>query len=203
MKKYYEVIDFSNSLYQVDQTIDAVIKAFGFELREISKYFPKVKAAVYQETHGDRCYEYAFPEEKALHFGLRTIVPIMIGLQIYDSAQLVDFIDGENYEPLMAVAHRADCRVFSCLLEHGESFNTKENPLGEIHLDERLKKVYYAIFGNALAGTKLFANWKAGIWRRYTREAVEGSRTIYKFFGLYSLMDGGLRRIYRSPLHLQ
>ena len=47
MRKYYEVIAFSNSLYQVDQTIDAVIKAFGFELREISKYFPKVKAAVY------------------------------------------------------------------------------------------------------------------------------------------------------------
>ena len=97
MRKYYEVIAFSNSLYQVDQTIDAVIKAFGFELREISKYFPKVKAAVYQETHGDRCYEYAFPEEKALHFGLRTIVPVMIGLQIYDSAQLADFIDGKNY----------------------------------------------------------------------------------------------------------
>ena len=153
MRKYYEVIAFSNSLYQVDQTIDAVIKAFGFELREISKYFPKVKAAVYQETHGDRCYEYAFPEEKALHFGLRTIVPVMIGLQIYDSAQLADFIDGKNYEPLIAVAHRADYRVFSCLLEHGESFNTKENPHGEIQLDERLKKVYYAIFGNVLAGT--------------------------------------------------
>ena len=153
MRKYYEVIAFSNSLYQVDQTIDAVIKAFGFELREISKYFPKVKAAVYQETHGDRCYEYAFPEEKALHFGLRTIVPVMIGLQIYDSAQLADFIDGKNYEPLIAVAHRADYRVFSCLLEHGESFNTKENPRGEIQLDERLKKVYYAIFGNVLAGT--------------------------------------------------
>lgn len=153
MRKYYEVIAFSNSLYQVDQTIDAVIKAFGFELREISKYFPKVKAAVYQETHGDRCYEYAFPEEKALHFGLRTIVPVMIGLQIYDSAQLADFIDGKNYEPLIAEAHRADYRVFSCLLEHGESFNTKENPRGEIQLDERLKKVYYAIFGNVLAGT--------------------------------------------------
>ena len=153
MRKYYEVIAFSNSLYQVDQTIDAVIKAFGFELREISKYFPKVKAAVYQETHGDRCYEYAFPEEKTLHFGLRTIVPVMIGLQIYDSAQLADFIDGKNYEPLIAVAHRADYRVFSCLLEHGESFNTKENPRGEIQLDERLKKVYYAIFGNVLAGT--------------------------------------------------
>lgn len=153
MRKYYEVIAFSNSLYQVDQTIDAVIKAFGFELREISKYFPKVKAAVYQETHGDRCYKYAFPEEKALHFGLRTIVPIMIGLQIYDSAQLADFIDGKNYEPLIAVAHRADYRVFSCLLEHGESFNTKENPREELLLDKRLKKVYYAIFGNALAGT--------------------------------------------------
>ena len=77
----------------------------------------------------------------------------MIGLQIYDSAQLADFIDGKNYEPLIAVAHRADYRVFSCLLEHGESFNTKENPRGEIQLDERLKKVYYAIFGNVLAGT--------------------------------------------------
>ena len=64
----------------------------------------------------------------------------MIGLQIYDSAQLADFIDGKNYEPLIAVAHRADYRVFSCLLKHGESFNTKENPRGEIQLDERLKK---------------------------------------------------------------
>lgn len=77
----------------------------------------------------------------------------MIGLQIYDSAQLVILLVVKITSLLIAVAHRADYRVFSCLLEHGESFNTKENPRGEIQLDERLKKVYYAIFGNVLAGT--------------------------------------------------
>lgn len=64
MRKYYEVIAFSNSLYQVDQTIDAVIKAFGFELREISKYFPKVKAAVYQEPTVTGVMSTPFPKKK-------------------------------------------------------------------------------------------------------------------------------------------
>ena len=149
-KKYYAAIGFSNSLYQVDLVIDAVIKEFGFELREVSRFFPKVKAAVYSETHSKTYYEYDLFGSDSLRFVLRVIVPILIGLEIHDSEKQHDFISGKYSEPLISVAKRVDIQLFSCLRENGESFDPNAKQFKYVKLEERLKRMYDVIFGDVL-----------------------------------------------------
>ena len=149
-KKYYESIGFSNSRYQVDIIIDAVIKEFRFELREVSKFFPKVKAAVYSETHGKTCYEYSLFGCDSLNFSLRVFVPILIGLEIHDSVQRRNFVDGKFSEPLISIAEQVDVRLFSELLADGESFDPNDKQHKYIKLEDRLKRLYCVVFGNVL-----------------------------------------------------
>ena len=148
--KYYAAIGFPNSHYLVDQVIDAVIKEFGFELREVSKFFPKVKAAVYSKTKGNDFYGYVSSPQMGLQFGLHVIVPILIGLEIHDSTKRFDFINGRNSEPLISVVKRVGVQAFSCLLKNGESFDPDAQQFKYVKLEERLEQLYDVVFGNVL-----------------------------------------------------
>ena len=148
--KYYAEIGFSNSPYLVDQVIDAVIKEFDFEFREVSKFFPKVKAAVYRKTQGNDIYGYFLSFQSGLQFGLCVIVPILIGLEIHDSTKRFDFITGRNSEPLISVVKRVGVQAFSCLLKNGESFDPDAKQFKYVKPEERLEQLYKVLFGNML-----------------------------------------------------
>ena len=149
MRRYYRIMDFSEGQYWVDQVIGAVIKAYSFQLREISKYIPMVKSAVYDVTHGNRSYSFGFPKQQGELFGLWYIVPIMLGLGMNNGEKYNDFISGRDYSPLLAVSQYFEDNFFSSLLDVSETFDEKDKHKQHVTVEDELKQVYDAIFGNA------------------------------------------------------
>lgn len=59
MDKFYTQIGLE-SRYYVDIITKRIIKMFNFELREITRFYSQVKAAVYEPTHDSGKYDFLF-----------------------------------------------------------------------------------------------------------------------------------------------
>ena len=73
---------------------------FNFELREITRFYSQVKAAVYEPTHDSGKYDFSFSDGKGRQIIMIYIVPLLIGLKIADISKYDDFINGKNSDPL-------------------------------------------------------------------------------------------------------
>lgn len=146
LKRYYQSLNFNWSYYTYDVVCDAVIKAYHFELREIAKYLRLAKIAAYEPTHDSNKYNFSFPEERGLQFGLMYIVPIMIGLKICDSHRYSDFVEGRDYSPLLEVSDYLKDGYFDRLLSNAESFSENGEGKTVVSLDSKLKELYNALF---------------------------------------------------------
>ncbi|XOQ45169.1 MAG: KAP NTPase domain-containing protein [Clostridium sp.] len=146
LNKYYRSLKFNCSHYKYDVVCDAVIKTYNFELREIAKYLRWTKMAAYGPTHGVRRYNNSCLDEPGFHFALIYVIPIMIGLKIYDSTRYYNFINGKDYTPLREVSGAMSEDFFNGLLLETESF--KENDEGKtvVPLDSKLQQLYNALF---------------------------------------------------------
>ena len=145
LQGYYSSLNFNDNYYTYDIVCGAVIKAYHFELREIAKYLRFTKIAAYAPTHGNS-YHFRFPEGMALRFCLLYIIPIMIGLKIYDTKKYTEFIGGRDYTPLVEIAKAQKMRIFDKLLNQNETYDVQEADLIVVTLEDKLKAVYEALF---------------------------------------------------------
>lgn len=145
LDKYYNRIGFYNSKYHYDSVINAVIKHYHFELREISRYVQMCKIAAYEPTHGNT-YSFPFGEGRAEQFILLFIVPILIGLKIYDIGLFNEFIDGKSYEPLLEIFRNLHYPSMSDMLNSNETFQQGDSNKTYVSKDDKLVDVYNAIF---------------------------------------------------------
>ena len=145
LQGYYSSLNFNDSHYTYDIVCGAVIKAYHFELREIAKYLRFTKIAAYAPTHGN-FYHFRSPEGMALHFCLLYIIPIMIGLNIYDTKKYTEFIGGRDYTPLVEIAKAQKMQIFDELLNQNETYDVQEANLIVVTLEDKLKAVYEALF---------------------------------------------------------
>lgn len=145
LQGYYSSLNFNDSHYTYDIVCGAVIKAYHFELREIAKYLRFTKIAAYAPTHGNS-YHFRSPEGMALHFCLLYIIPIMIGLNIYDTKKYTEFIGGRDYTPLVEIAKAQKMQIFGELLNQNETYDVQEANLIVVTLEDKLKAVYEALF---------------------------------------------------------
>ena len=116
-----------------------MIKNYHFELREIEKYIfingLVRKIEVYNYYMGD-----------AMQFCFYYIVPIMIGLKIHDENRYVDFIVGRDSKPMLDQSDALSFNFFSILLNNNETFDSRQQSLKVVTVEEKLEEVYHVLF---------------------------------------------------------
>ncbi len=146
LNRFYQSLNFNNLNYKYDIVCNAVIKVYHFELREIAKYLRLTKIAAYEPTHESKKYDFSFSDGLSIQFVLMYVVPIMIGLKIYDSCRYYDFIKGKDYTPLLEVCGSLGADYFYHLLSRTESFEVNDQGKSVVLLDSKFKELYDALF---------------------------------------------------------
>ena len=153
MEKFYSELGLESRYYD-DIVTKRIINMYNFELREITRFYSQIKAAVYEPTHDSEKYDFMFPDGKGRQIILIYIVPLLIGLKIADISKYDQFINGHNSEPLKELLDfDNDNRLLENMLNRDESF-TKEEGKTLITTDEMIDKFYNAIFVDQYDGRK-------------------------------------------------
>lgn len=159
MEKFYKIIAFSGKDYVYDEICHLVIESYHFEMRQIARFIHLAKIAAYKPTHENEI-RYPFVNGRTLQFSLMYIVPIMIGLRIYDESVYTDFVSGKNGSPLFDFYYGdiSDFTYARELLGANETYN-KNNVDKEailVSVKDKLKDLYEAIFVQDYSGNIRF-----------------------------------------------
>ncbi len=153
MEKFYAQIGVGSEYY-IDLVIKDIIKMFHFELREITRFYSQVKAAVYEPTHDNSKYNFNFPDEKGKHLIMIYVVPLLIGLKIGDISKYDDFVNGKDVEPLKELFDLSEgTYMLNNMLNRDESFDKKEGKK-LVRQEEVIERLYEAIFVTQYTGSR-------------------------------------------------
>jgi KAP P-loop domain-containing protein len=130
-----------------------VIRQFDFSLRQIERYvrLMKIVESRFGSWGGSGTTEY-----HAKMFAANCIAPIVIGLQMYDLEKYRDFVSGNDPETMVKILMEVrELRYNSTILGQNETFMEDSSSIvinkgagGErIRLEDRLRDIYYAIYG--------------------------------------------------------
>lgn len=142
LSKYFNSINF-NSDYIYDEICVKVINYYKFSMREIGKYLSMARIAAHFPTHNSP----AFPYDKAKYFCMLYVVPIMLGLNIYNKDKYENFVAGQDVKPLIEILSEGVFQCFNDLLDNDESYYEDENKK-IVTLEAKLELVYNALFNN-------------------------------------------------------
>ena len=145
MEKFYSEIGLE-SRYYVDIVTKRIINMYNFELREITRFYSQIKAAVYEPTHDSEKYDFMFPDGKGRQIILIYIVPLLIELKIADISKYDNFINGRDIEPLKELLDiDEDNRLLGNMLNRDETFE-KDDEKKLVTRKEMIQRFYDAIF---------------------------------------------------------
>lgn len=141
LNKFYTSIDF-NKETTMEYIAEVFMEKYDFSMRARSKYISLLKIS----TNKLKEHSFSFPEGKALEFALVYILPVALGLRLYDIDQYSDFINGKDYVTLNEIIGGFDKYYFTDLLNHGETFDESDTELENFTLEEKIDAVYKALF---------------------------------------------------------
>lgn len=127
-----------------------VIRHFNFSLREMERYVRLIKIASLEP----RNMYIGFPEQNAVAFAMTYIVPVMIGLQMFDMDEYKDFISGKAPQQLCEILEKSGVVTTSkFFISRNEVFDSQTHTIKDkagqsISVQERIEKIYRAIFSN-------------------------------------------------------
>lgn len=149
MEKYYKSMGVSENLYYFDLVCREVTRKYSFGLREIEKFYRIVRVTVghavdHEQRNTFTGYDLAF------QFGLRYIIPIIIGLRMYDIKLYDNFIHGKDNKQMIEIltSKEIGARAFASLLANGETYYQNISNATVVSLQDKLRDVYEAIFAN-------------------------------------------------------
>lgn len=176
LQYFYNSINFNNGAYYFDNVCDAVIKTYDYSLREISRYINMTKMAAYRPTH-QNVYKGFYRDEEIL-FELIYLLPIMIGLKLYDTSLYESFISGKDCSPLIDVCKKLKNHNFRDLLSENETFNENETDKTFVTLEEKLEQVYKALFTNGNLSDNECISVGKYCFSAYTKEQLQDAMTL-------------------------
>ncbi len=152
MNKFYQHLGLNNGSWVYEAICKAVIEENQLTLREAAKFYRQAKTAAYAPTHDNKKYAFHFGDEKALHFCLTCIVPVMIGLKISNQSAYTAFINGNDATPLQNIFKDRNIAIAICqqLLFPNETYERSNINSNQtlVTLSEKLNQVYDAIFSH-------------------------------------------------------
>lgn len=148
-EKFYESLSIQDSRDLCNNIVNSVIKKYDFQLREIAKYRQLIKLAVpLTNPNGSQKYDYSFSEGTGRWLYLNAIVPIAIGLQLYNNTLYNNFLEGKDATPLIDILSTDDYKDWVCsrLLSDSEEFEDTGTGKAVVKIEDKLKEYYDALF---------------------------------------------------------
>lgn len=147
MDKYYKSIGLPENMYYCNLVCQIVTKQYGFGLREIEKFYRIVKVSIGKELECDDRQAFS-GYELAYLFAFKFIIPIILGLRMYDLKLYDDFIHGRDYKPMIKIltSKEISFSAFSCLIAEGETYHQNNMGATVVSLEDKLREVYETIF---------------------------------------------------------
>ena len=181
MKKYYESIGLPENVYYCNLVCQVVTKQYGFGLREIEKFYRIVRITIGKMLDYDE-RQVLSGYERASLFAFKFIIPIILGLRMYDLKLYDDFVHGRDYKPMIDIltSQEIGTGAFLELLANGETYHqgTKEAPV--VKLENKLREVYETLFSNL--DNNLYSETSIGF-------CCFSSRTRVKLFEAVSMLS--------------
>lgn len=141
--KIYDIQD-ENYFNAYNKIIGKIIKTFDFQMREISKFISYVKFTDY-ELKKNAFYDDFL--QSSYVFCLRCVVPMMIGLRIYDIDKYYNMKSGKDDSSFVEIL--SDKEIFSgfhrCFLNQNESYEDDEGKI-KVQVRDKLQKIYEYLF---------------------------------------------------------
>lgn len=147
LSKYYSQLNFSARDYAWSVMCDAMIRIYGMELREISRYLQLYQLAIGNHLESLEKAGRSFVDA-TWYYSLMYVAPIMIALRVVDPQKYYDFIEGKDYSPLLKASEYLLVGFFSDLLESDESYEAvpQRPEIKVVTVEQKLKTVYEALF---------------------------------------------------------
>lgn len=124
----------------------AVIRQFDFSLRQSERYVRIMKIV----GVNDACENAISQEDKATAFVGEYIMPILVGLQMYNLDVYYEFKAGRNAEPMIKILSNPEIPKCRFLLEQRETFAADgvipSSSSGYVVMKDRLQTAYDALF---------------------------------------------------------
>lgn len=180
-QKFYISMKFDNSYYTYDIVCDAVIKTYHFELREIAKFLRWVRAAAYKPAHSDE-RNLLFLRNPDIEFGVLYLIPVMIGVKIYNVDIYDEFVLGRDDKPLLEIFGFLGEDLFYGLLNNGETYGASSENSKQVSLEAKIKELYNAIFVKQYTGGEYYTSIGKYTFTKDTKEKlfqVAGLRSNY------------------------
>lgn len=169
LKYFYNSIDLNNDIFTYEKVCTEVIETYNYSLREIARFLKTAKIAAAKTTH--RNYH-----DKNMMIVLMYILPIMIGLRLYDTDRYERFISGKDGTPLIEVLCNKNSHNFSDFLSNDETFDKNDNSKTFVTIEEKLNEVYNALFVKIYTGKDLYT--QIGVCRFYPAYKEELLRAL-------------------------
>lgn len=135
--------------YIQDKVVLAVVNYFRLEMREITRYLKLVKIAIYKPIHAS--WDLHDSERLCIQY----IIPVMLGLKLYDIKKYFELINGKDCTPLIEVlSDFKNDNLFQKLLNDGEDYNTIGVNTVHVKIEDKISRVYDAIFKTKYSPTK-------------------------------------------------
>lgn len=146
---FYDGINFNASHYTYDIAVNYFVKTYELELRQITKFIRVCQVAAYEITHNnDRRFK--FSQGKATEISFLYILPVVIGLKLYNAEGYKEFISGRFVEPLLKMYAHDEYPMFgsSEFLNKNETYSEEDENknLKLISVEDKINEIYNAIF---------------------------------------------------------
>ena len=145
-EKYFKLIGFSERGYIIDNISKVIINYCGFELREINKFYYLAKAA---SLKINRIISDGFSEENTLKFCINYVVPIIIGLRMYDVNLYNDTIGGKNSQIFIEIFTNEDFLKSlnkNVFLAENETYDNNSHGMKLVTIKDKINKLYEILF---------------------------------------------------------
>lgn len=189
LQKFYQSIEFDDTSHIYDRICRIVINTYHFELREIVKFVHLAKIAAYKPIR-DKRFDFPFSDGQALQYALHYIVPIMIGLRIYDESVYNEFVSGKNSAPLLDIFRKDPSDYFRIkkLLNGNETYNTNNLKEYEVCViaESKIEEVYHALFVHDYSNSTRELNVGSLEFNADTRNIIMRTASLLSDFADYT-----------------
>lgn len=147
LSRYYSQLNFSAREHTWSVMCDAMIRIYGMQLREISRYLQ-----LYQLAIGNHLEQLERAGRSLANstwqYSLMYVAPIMIALSVVDPKKYYDFIEGKDCLPLLEASGYLLIGFFADLLGNDENFEAipQRPEIKVVTVEQKLKAVYEALF---------------------------------------------------------
>ena len=163
--------------YIQDQVVLAVINYFGLEMREITRYLKLIKIAVYKPAHNN----YRLDDSERLC--IQYIIPVMLGLKMYDTKKYFELINGKDCTPLVEILSEFRQHIsFQNLLNCGEDYDIIGEKITNVKINDKIKKVYDCIFNTQYTSEDSYRNIGNITFTAEDKKTIEEAINLFSFY---------------------